>query len=596
MATIKRIRTLSLCLALAVACPGAWSQGNPLADKQIYVAQDENARRVLENLLAVFGRKLVGDSVPNRPVSGRFEVRNIADAMAYFKSAYQINWFENGTNVYVYRSTDWRTQRIYVGGDRANDEWKELITAAGLQYKEFPVVFVKDQKELVISGPRSYVALVENAFAIPRPDPSEIEKHGVSLMVFPLRHASVEDRQTALRGTLVTTPGALTVMLNLLGLPQQLVGNAPEIRKTGSMVDKRSQNPGADLGNDVERLQALPTSAKSSVPVDKKQEPGENIPQVTADPRTNSILVRDAKSKYNYYKDLIDQLDRPVSMIEVEAMMVEVDQQGLKELGLEFGLINRHLRYEFPGPSVDRTSILNTRIDDPGRVPEGIVPGASSVVDPTRFMARLRALEADENAKVVARPTILTQDNISAYIDLSQTIFLPLAGERVADVAQITAGSLLQVTPRVVLSEGDDRIFLRIEIQDGSLIDDTTYGVRQSARVQNTSLSTQALIPRDKAILVGGYNRDSTQEVDYKVPVLGSLPIIGKAFSSTERTKRTVARVFLITPRLVDRPLQDMPSMRSAASTLEKKFNITGGAFEGTPSLRIDSTLQSPSP
>lgn len=549
-------------------------------DIKIYLARDESARKVMESLLAMFGKKLVTDSLPNRPVSGRFEVRSVEDVMAYFQSAYQINYFASGNRIYVYGSDDWKTQRIYVGNEKTNEDWKEMLTSAGLHYKEFPFVSSREDRELIVSGPRAYIRLLESAFSKESPSPSEIEKHGVQLMVFPLKHASVEDRVTNLRGTSVVTPGALTVLLNLLGLPQQAVAQRPDLKSAGGMNDSPMSLGSSPLFNSSDRMASLPIPESSSVNSrknDAEQKKKEMPLSVTADPRTNSILIRDAGSRQDYYRNLIDQLDKPVAMIEVEAMLVEIDQQALNELGLEFGLRTDNLIYDFPGDSVGRPSPLG--------------PGGTSIVDPARFVARLRALAADENAKVLARPTIVTQDNVSAFIDLSQTIYLSVTGERVADVRPITAGSLLQVTPRVVLDEMEEKIFLRVEIQDGSLTDNVGIALPQ---VQNTALSTQALIQREKAILIGGYNRESMQTREYKVPVLGDLPWVGKLFSSTDKKSQTVARLFLITPRLVESPTHNGQSTRKAVEVIEKNFPYRAESLEPTTSLKLDSRLSRP--
>lgn len=574
------------------------AQANTKGEVRVYIAQDESARRALDGMLAMYGRKLVGDAIPSRNITGKFEVRNVDDIMGYFKSAFQINWFQNGTNVYVYQSRDWKTAKIHVGGARSNEEWKEYVTAAGLYYKEFPFVFQPDSKELVVSGPRSYIGLVESAFSIARPDPSEIEKHGVALMVYPLKHASVEDRQTALRGTVVTTPGALTVLLNLLGMPRQNATVAAESKKPGAGVEKRFQGTTAE--SSMDRLAEIPSSPINGVSKRQDNLPPEQqaLPSITADSRTNSILIRDARSKYQFYKDLIDKLDQAVSMIEVEATMVEVDLAVLNELGVEFGLLTRNAIYEFPGPSVPSRRLLNPGVfssRNDQMYPPDFVPGSSSVVDPVRFMARLKALSADEDVKVLARPKILTQDNVSAFIDLSQTVYFSLTGERVANLTSVTAGSLLQVTPRLVRDNQGERIFLRIEIQDGSLAEDATQASSLGTRVSNTALNTQALIHHDKAILVGGYNREVNNNSELKVPVLADLPFIGAAFRSKEKRTRTVVRLFLITPRIIDDSPDGGDSTRSALNTMGKSFPNSRMLSESNgsalPSLRIDSSL-----
>lgn len=547
-------------------------------DLKVYLAQDESAKKVLEGLIAMFGHRLISSNLPTRPVSGRFEVRSIEDVMSYFKGTYELNYFVNGINVYVYRSSDWQTERIYVGGtDRSNDDWREMFTSAGLYYREFPFIINRDKKELVVSGPKAYLKLVETTFGEKLPDPSEAEKYGIKLMSFPLKHASVEDRKTRVRDTEVVTPGALSVLLKLLGLPPQGVQYSADRKKTGfEMGTMFEQNPGV-LENS-ERLKKLPypNDQDSSFKSDSRD------PQpvsVTADPRTNSILIRDAANRYDYYKGLIDQLDTPVAMIEVEALMVEVNQQTLNELGLEFGLSAGNVAYNFPGTSVGRENFVS--------------PGANSIVDPQRFLARLRALDADEDVKVLARPTIVTQDNVTAYIDLSQTLYIRLTGERVADVKEVTAGSLLQVTPRVVRDEFDERIFIRVDIQDGTIGEDISVSL---PRVQNTSISTQALIEREKAILIGGYNRNAIQEKEYKVPVLGNIPILGRAFTSTERSNEEMSRLFLIVPRLIENRAPTHPSTIKATGVIEKNFSYRSESLRPEQSMKLDSTLSFPKP
>ncbi|HEX4844511.1 MAG TPA: type III secretion system outer membrane ring subunit SctC [Limnobacter sp.] len=566
--------------------PSTTKPGSPLpapgntGELKVYLAQDESARRVLEGLISMFGYRLVSNSLPNRPVSGRFEVRSIDEVMSYFKGTYELNYFINGIHVHVYRASDWQTERVYVGGsDRSNDDWRDMLTSAGLYYREFPSIFNRDKKELVVSGPKAYINLIKNTFGEDLPDPSEAEKYGVKLMSFPLKHASVEDRKTKVRDAEMITPGALSVLLNLLGLPAQngqakasggglggdfagIIGHSPEALKN------------------ADRLSSLPNTGKPD-PANKsgQKSPTEQPVSVTADPRTNTILIRDAANRYDYYKSLIDQLDKPVAMIEVEALMVEVNQQTLNELGLEFGLNAGRVAYNFPGASVGRENF--------------VTPGANSIVDPQRFIARLRALDADEDVKVLARPTIVTQDNVTAYIDLSQTLYIRLTGERVADVREVTAGSLLQVTPRVVRDEFEDRIFLRVDIQDGTIGEDINVSL---PRVQNTSISTQALIEREKAVLIGGYNRNAVQEKEYKVPLLGNIPILGKAFTTSEKSNEELSRLFLIVPRLIEHRAPMHPSTQGARGVIEKNFSYRSESLQPEPSMRLDSTLSLPKP
>ena len=567
-----------MCLFTGVASMAAPA---PKPEVRVYIAQEESSKRVLENMLDMLGLRLANAPIPNRPVSGKFEFSSAEDVMAYFRSSFRINWFQNGTQIYVYRSDDWKTQKIYVGSQKTNEDWKDILTASGLYYKEFPFAVSPDGKEIILSGPRSYIKLVSDVFKQTPPDPSEIAKHGIDLMVFPLRHASVEDRQTVLRGVTLTTPGVLSVLLNLLGLPNQKMTASPESKKAGMVADGGGNQPsGMGLVQSPSapaRMGSTAASMNGSLS-SNEEKPKEELPlSVTADPRTNSILIRDAKSKYDYYRDLVEKLDKPVQMIEVEAMLLEVTQNGLNQLGLEFGFQSQNFLYDFPGSGVSAPSL--------------IPPGSTSIVDPSRFVARLKALSADENAKVLARPTIVTQDNVSAYIDLSQTLYLQLTGERVANVVPVTAGSLLQVTPRIVRDSGEEKVFVRLDIQDGSISQNAAGTSVGPPTVQNTSLSTQAIVQREKALLVGGYNRESASDKDYRIPFLSNLPLIGKIFTSAEKRSQNMVRLFLITPRMIEDPVHNSTTTRNAITTLQRSFSISGENTESTPTLKLERSL-----
>lgn len=564
---MKIIFTL-LTTVLLLASPHLRANSTPKTEPVLYIATDERPSRVISHLLGLFGKDLVSSDLPNTPVSGRFRVSSVDDVMKYFTGAYQMNWFQNGSSVYLYRAKDWKTRKIYVGEFPPLTEWEEMLKNAGLYYKQFNVMYSEKHHELIASGPSSYLRLLESAFGRERPEPGMGEPE---LMVFNLKHASVEDREINLRDKTFITKGALTVLLELLGLRNHSAMDGrvptPETRNSRGGL----QNP-LDPTQSISSIENQTPTRRTSIPSTKGATESKLSPfSVTADPRTNSIVIRDVKSKYDYYRNLIEKLDSQIAMVEVEAMLVEVDKGTLDQLGVEFGLRAGGIQYDFPGltPPVGATSLYS---------------GTSSVVDPARFLARIRALIADENAKVLARPNIVTQDNIPAFIDLSETQYLRVTGERVAQVVPITAGSLLQVTPRLVRGASGEEIFLRVDIEDGSL----SQAIEGLPTVRNTVLSTQAVVNVDKALLIGGYNRDSENTTQYKVPLLGDLPFIGKAFSYADKQTQTMVRLFLITPRVIELPPDGRSSTRRASDLIKENFKLENDEnLKITPSINL---------
>ena len=72
--------------------------------------------------------------------------------------------------------------------------------------------------------------------------------------------------------------------------------------------------------------------------------------------------------------------------------------------------------------------------------------------------------------------------------------------------------------------------------------------------IERASLSTQAVIDEgDSLLIAGAWCATATCQEDYRVPLLGSVPVLGRLFRSTRDSVSRVERLFLITPARVER-------------------------------------------
>jgi type III secretion protein C len=157
------------------------------------------------------------------------------------------------------------------------------------------------------------------------------------------------------------------------------------------------------------------------------------------------------------------------------------------------------------------------------------------------------AMERTQRANVVSRPVILTQENVPAIFDNNRTFYAPLVGERSVDLQHVTYGTLVSVLPRFAQA---DEIEMSLNIEDGNEVD-SGQGERLGAlpTVGRTRISTVARVPQGKSLLVGGFTRDDHGEQIGRVPVLGSIPWIGRLFSYRQNRSANTVRVFLIQPK-----------------------------------------------
>lgn len=228
-------------------------------------------------------------------------------------------------------------------------------------------------------------------------------------------------------------------------------------------------------------------------------------PRIDADPSLNAVIIHDAAGKRAMYQALIEQLDVLPRQVEIDALIADVDRSKLP------GLVG-------------------------GTAPAA--PGATLLVDDAAgLVARLKALEASGDARILATPGALTLNNVAAVLDLRQSRYIPLVGERVADVAEVSAGTLLRVVPRLV-EDGVTKMRLDVDIEDGNL------GSGADAQVTRSTLSALAIVAPRQMLVIGGYGADAMSGERASAPLLGSL--FGR--KDTPGTQRE--RLYLITPRL----------------------------------------------
>ena len=148
-----------------------------------------------------------------------------------------------------------------------------------------------------------------------------------------------------------------------------------------------------------------------------------------------------------------------------------------------------------------------------------------------------------------------------------------LVGERDVDLTPITTGTELRVTPTVIEENGEMQFSLEIEITDGSFTDDS---VDEIPTTQESAITTRAVIPANRTLLLGGNTIMRNFKNDRQVPFLGDIPIAGRLFGAREKDQARAQRFFFLTPEIIDVKYDSRPMDR------EDPHDIPGGNMNMT--------------
>ncbi|HTV87268.1 MAG TPA: type III secretion system outer membrane ring subunit SctC [Dyella sp.] len=532
----------------------------------VYTAKDKPLAQVLKDILATQPFPVIVKPDVRGHVNGQFQ-KPARAVFSDLEAAYGFTWFFDGSAMYIASSADNMSEVVAIA-PLSGPQALHALADLGLIEPRFNVRI--SGGSVLVTGPSRYVELVVKALesernraslamnqrsmsmvgALARPVPATTDA-GMEIRVFPLRYAQAQDSVRSLHGNAEgdVVPGVATLLRNLLqgAYASRQPDNNSLIQglSAGSALAALAPLPGQDGDAGDLRTQALLAfiaAQQRSIPQANPAEGQlDRSVHIQADVRTNSIVVFDTPAMMPIYAQLIQQLDRPQRLVQLDVAIIDIDSEDVRDLGIDLSLRGDHAELGISGQGLNFQSIGGASLD--------------------RLNARLSALQTHGRARVLSRPKIMTLDNTEAFMGNEQTYYIKSSGEKYASVTPIHSGLSFRATPLVIpMDNAPARIKLSLEVDDGGFVDSNVDGVPGSS---HKYLSTEAVVEDGQSLLVGGFQYENVGNSLSGVPGLSSVPGLGALFRRTRKSHESVERLFLITPRVVDDRLNDTPVMQA---------------------------------
>lgn len=308
--------------------------------------------------------------------------------------------------------------------------------------------------------------------------------------------------------------------------------------------------------------------------------------RIQADTATNSLVIVSSPRDYAALRQVIGQLDIPRRQVFVEAVIMEVSLERLRNLGISFhggdmvdtageqSLVYGGF-YPLSTIAIDTNALQGLAVGMRGWELEGsdqtLLPGVSIPA----FGVLLSALQTDNDVNVLSTPNILATDNVAAEIMVGGNIPVQQGGYgagALASLAGQTAGAnagalssllgglnpyvsvgyqkvgiTLKITPQINES---DQVRLEIELEVSEVTGESSLG----PIIGQKTAKTTSVVRDQQTVVIGGLMTDSEVETVEKVPFLGDIPILGYLFRHT-RTRTTKRNLLIfLTPYIIRDP------------------------------------------
>lgn len=379
---------------------------------------------------------------------------------------------------------------------------------------------------------------------------------------------------------------ALDLVLRTRGLDKRQIGNVLMVAPAAEIAERERQQ--IEANKQIAELAPLTTEfirIRYATAADVvalfgagSEDGGSLISErgsVIVDPRTNSLIVTETRSKLAEIRDLIELVDIPIRQVMIEARIVIAQSDLEKELGIKWGggYLDPDLNSNILSVSGDTANVVGLNnsviagdtasLSFPGALLVDLGVGAATSGFAVGFTsndlfltAELSALEAAGRGEVVSQPKVITGDKQKATISSGTEIpYQESAASGAATISFKDALLKLEVTPNIT---PDDKILLDLVITQDSVGDLVpTGGGGLVPAIDTTELTTQVLVGNGETVVLGGVFRTEDLESVTKVPFLGDLPYIGALFKNTSTSKTKTETLIFITPRILADTLLD---------------------------------------
>ncbi|MET4682213.1 type II secretion system secretin GspD [Brevundimonas faecalis] len=354
----------------------------------------------------------------------------------------------------------------------------------------------------------------------------------------------------------------------LLPVLQQIVGQP--VTTAGAAATPAIARPGTGGGE-------APTSQPVSAPA--APAPGQKA-SIARFPGANALVISASAETQRMLAEVIRQLDSRRQQVLIEAIVVELGDTAVRELGVQWllagsdgtpiGLTNYSERAAPLLPIVGGAAAGQLDKDDPLRKQlqdlalnslvgaNGFIGGGGGRIGSDGlFGFIINAAKSDEGSNLLQTPSLMTLDNEEATILVGQEVPIT-TGEALLDgnsnpfrtTQRQDIGVKLIVKPQINAG-GSITLFMRQEVS--SINGVLTRGA--SDLVLNKRELETTLVVDDGEIAVAGGLLDQNDRLSIdKVPGLGDIPVVGNLFRSTSRQRGRTNLMIFIRPTIVRTP------------------------------------------
>jgi general secretion pathway protein D len=332
---------------------------------------------------------------------------------------------------------------------------------------------------------------------------------------------------------------------------------------------------------------------------DQQYSSGDGSVKISSVDSNNQLLVRARPSQWEEIKAAIRKLDTVPLQVQIETRILEVNLSGEFQFGVQWYL--QGLTGSTTDSSGDITPGQPYRHRQvalgKGGTGYGGEPFFYSFLN-SNLQVAVRAMETSGNTKTLSAPSMVVSNNqvasfaVGDQIPINQTSVNTGIGvsSSVSEVTYINTGVILNVQPRI---NPGGLVYMNVS-QEVSQADKSVALVNGNPQISQRKLATQVAVQSGQTVLLGGLISQAEGTTDTGIPGLNRVPILGRLFGNTSRSRNRTELIVLITPRVI----RNSEDAKRITDDYQSKFESLAPLRAGAtaPAGAVPTALEPPSP
>lgn len=271
----------------------------------------------------------------------------------------------------------------------------------------------------------------------------------------------------------------------------------------------------------------------------------------------NQLLVRARPSQWEEIKGAIRKLDNVPLQVQIETRILEVSLTGQFQFGVQWYLQGLTGSTTNSNGSVTPGEPYRHRQIALGSGGNTYNTGDAlfySFIN-SKMQVALSAMETSGNTKTLSAPSMVVMNNQVASIAVGDQIPINQTsvntgigvGTSYSQVTYLNTGVILNVQPRI---NPGGLVYMNIS-QEVSQPNRAVPPVNGNPAISQRKLSTEVAVQSGQTVLLGGLIQQADGTTDTGIPGLNRIPLLGRLFGTTSRTRNRTELIVLITPRII---------------------------------------------